>query len=78
MQSVEQISLKFSGDTFLGLEVQDRGALGTEDRPLVTGGHVATRPVLGPGNRATGRIEHYDESRQVFVDAAESVIDPGA
>ena len=60
------------------VEVEDRRALGAEDRALVLGRHVAARPVLGAADRPAARVEHDDEAGQVLVHAAQAVVDPRA
>ena len=59
-------------------EVEDRRALRAQQRALVGRRHVATRPVFRPRNRSAGGIEHDDEAREVFIHAAEAVVDPRA
>src|SRR5262249_52265872 len=36
------------------------------------------RPILGAADGAAGRVEHDDEARQVFADAAQAIVDPRA
>ena len=59
-------------------QVEDRLAVGAQDRALVGGRHVAARPVLGPADRPAGVVEHDDEAGQVLVLAAQAVVDPRA
>ena len=60
------------------LQVENRRAGGAEKGALVGGRHVAAGPVLGPADRAAGRVEHDDEAGQVLVDGAQAVVDPRA
>ena len=58
------------------LEIEHRHSRRSENRSLVRRRHVAARPVLGAADRAAGGVEHDDESGQVLVLAAETIIRP--
>ena len=78
VQRVEQLALDRSRHALGQVQIEHRRALRAQQRALISGRHVAARPVLGAADRAAAGIEHHDEAGQVLVDAAQAVVDPRA
>ena len=71
------VALLGRGDSFLGLQKEDRVPLGTELGALVAGGHEAGAPVGRTRNGAPSMIHHHYIAWQIPVLATQAVGDPG-
>ncbi len=77
-EGVEERALALERHVVWRGEVEDRRPLRSQERPLIGRRHVATRPILGAGDRPAGGVEHDDEAGEILVDAPEPVVDPRA
>ena len=77
-ERVEEAALRGFAHVGGAFEVEDGFAGGAEDGALIARGHVAAGPVFRAADGAAGGVEHDDEAGEVFVDAAEAVVDPRA
>ena len=75
-EGVEERPLALERHVVWGGEIENRRPLRSQQRPLIGRRHVATRPILGAGDRPAGGVEHDDEAGEILVDAPEPVVDP--
>ncbi len=76
LDRIDHLALYFRRHVGWSGKVQNWRTFGAKDSSLVSGGHVAGAPVFRAADWTCFRIEHDNEARQIFVDAAKPVVYP--